>query len=438
MSIAQSGLALEQAPPITVPFRFFLTAPLFLLAAAGLMAWYGADALTMRQSPVTLALAHLLAVGVVSMVMCGALMQMLPVVAGSPVARPRLVAAISHGMLTLGTPLLAAAFLTGDKILSHAAMGLLVLGFGTFILSAGLSLVRVRVYNATVVSMSCAVISLTITLCMGVELLLARVGEYAVDYSLLAGLHPAWGLVGWVALLIIGVAYQVVPMFQITPNYPRFLTRTLTGVMFGLLLAKSIAAWWHAPNPVDVAINAGLVAALVLFAILTLNLQSRRKRRQTDPTLLYWRCGMSALAVAALGSVPLQLLPSGAGEALRLLLGVIFIAGFVISVMTGMLYKIVPFLAWFHLQSRYVRMMVIPNMKELIPDACARRQMLAWFTACALLVLATLSPRIFTYPAAFMIALAAVWLEWNLLKVVISYRHIQSIAMAEPQPTIPS
>ena len=38
----QAGLAFEQAPPFSLPLRFFLTAPLFLLAAAGLIMLAGA------------------------------------------------------------------------------------------------------------------------------------------------------------------------------------------------------------------------------------------------------------------------------------------------------------------------------------------------------------------------------------------------------------
>jgi hypothetical protein len=35
------GLSLDQAPPIDIPARFFLTAPLFAIAAGLLLAWQG-------------------------------------------------------------------------------------------------------------------------------------------------------------------------------------------------------------------------------------------------------------------------------------------------------------------------------------------------------------------------------------------------------------
>ena len=36
-----AGLSLEQAPPLDVPLRFFLTAPWFLVLAAALSLWQG-------------------------------------------------------------------------------------------------------------------------------------------------------------------------------------------------------------------------------------------------------------------------------------------------------------------------------------------------------------------------------------------------------------
>ena len=83
--LSTAGLSLEQAPPIGVPFRFFLTAPLFTLAAGLLLAWQGEDLMASRWTPGALTGAHLIALGFLSQVMCGALFQMLPVLAGSRV-----------------------------------------------------------------------------------------------------------------------------------------------------------------------------------------------------------------------------------------------------------------------------------------------------------------------------------------------------------------
>lgn len=426
----QPGLSFGQAPPISVPLRFFLTAPLFLLAAALLVAWQGPMALQSRYTPVALALTHLLTLGVVSMTMCGALMQMLPVLAGSPIAYPKKVAALSHGLLTLGVPVLVLALLTDNATLGLIAAIFLAGGFGAIILAVASSLMRAKSRNSTVIAMGFSVAALAITVILGVALLLARGGGWHINYLLLATLHPFWGLLGWVALLVIGVAYQVVPMFQITPNYPKLATQWLTIVLFMLLLAKSVSRVLSLPIAVDMIIDLSLAVGFVVFAVITLRLQSRRKRRHADPTLLYWRFGMGALIVAAMSGAVLTMISIEAEKALSLELGIVFIFGFLLATISGMLYKIVPFLIWFHLQSRFARQVVMPNMKMLIPDAQAKNQMRAWLGAIVALVLAVVFPQAMTYPAAALTAIAALWLEWNLLGAVRGYRDTCRLAVS--------
>ena len=97
-----SGLNFQQAPPISVPLRFFLSAPLFALLSSIVLLWSGEDLMASRWSPATLAAVHLLTLGYMAMVMAGAMIQMLPVLAGTPVPRPRLFAGIVHVALVLG------------------------------------------------------------------------------------------------------------------------------------------------------------------------------------------------------------------------------------------------------------------------------------------------------------------------------------------------
>ncbi|MFB1509785.1 MAG: hypothetical protein AADX96_10675, partial [Thiocapsa sp. C3-sup] len=101
------GLSLDQAPPIDIPARFFLTAPLFAIAAGLLLAWQGPTLLVSRWMPGALAATHLIAIGYLGLIMCGALLQMLPVVAGAPVPAVRLVGTLTHLLLTGGAAGLA-------------------------------------------------------------------------------------------------------------------------------------------------------------------------------------------------------------------------------------------------------------------------------------------------------------------------------------------
>ena len=215
-----AGLSYEQAPPFDVPLRFFLTAPWFLLLAAALVLWQGPAIFSSRWLPATLALTHLLTLGFMAQVMLGALLQILPVVVGVAVPRPRLTAALIHIPLTLGALALPIAFLSGHPLWFHPALGLLGLSFGVALIVIHLALWRAPVASGTVVALRCALVALLITIGLGLSL-----GGYfgwGLNLPVIALTHmqAAWGLVGWTALLVSGVAYLVVPIVNITPPYP--------------------------------------------------------------------------------------------------------------------------------------------------------------------------------------------------------------------------
>ncbi|MEK6211899.1 MAG: hypothetical protein AABM64_16265 [Pseudomonadota bacterium] len=99
------------------------------------------------------------------------------------------------------------------------------------------------------------------------------------------------------------------------------------------------------------------------------------------------------------------------------------IAGFALSVVNGMLYKIAPFLSWLHMQNKAQRMAVAPNVKKILPSEAAQRQSRIHVVAVVLLAAAALWPATFTYPAAFAVASSSVLLWWNLIRTLRVYRR---------------
>ena len=412
----QAGLSFEQAPPFSLPLRFFLTAPLFLIVAAVLV-MLAPDALASRWTPQALALTHALTLGFLAMVMTGALMQMLPVVAGSPLPAARLTAWFSHVPLTLGTIALMSGFITAAPTAFGTGIVLLSTGFIAFLAAAAISLAR-AVKGDTVNGIRLAAISLAITLILGLALAMLRANWWmppAVETAMDA--HVAFGLLGWVLLLVIGVAYQVVPMFQITPPYPPKLSRWLAIGLFTLLTLHIVAplVFRGAAYIVDTALASGIL----IFALATLRLHLQRRRKLPDVTLDYWRLGMASLIACVIAWLAAQSWPIWkASEAYPLLLGVLFIGGFAVSVVSGMLYKIVPFLAWFHLQAQLqARVGSIPTMRDMIAERRMRWQFRFHLAAITLLAVTPLWPRL-TITAGALLALSALLLWLNLLSAV--------------------
>lgn len=415
--MSQAGLAFEQAPPLGAPLRLFLIAPWFLVIAALAAIPSAGDWTAGRWTPAALGLTHLLTLGFLDTVMAGALLQMLPVLIGSPLPQVRPVAWLAYGGLGLGSPLLAAGLALGRPPLLDAGLLALAVAWLPFLVAGALSLARApAVAAATRAGMRHAWLGLALTVGLGLYLGGGLAGLWPLASPVeFTRLHAAWGLLGWLLMLVVGVAYQVVPMLQLTPPYPAPMTRWLASLLLALLAAYSAQTFLIEHATADLAGWLGFGAAIAWFAFATLRLQNRRRRRLPDTTLDFWRLAMACLWLAVLFAPLALFAPEPWRDPSQVVLGLVFIVGFAVSVVAGMLYKIVPFLAWFHLQAQTgARAGTIPNMKEMIPDAAARRHLKLHLAALLLVLPAPFLPAWLSAPGLLLLAASGYVLWRNL------------------------
>lgn len=434
------ALAFDNSPALSVPLRFLLTAPVFALLACILLLVAGPQAFASRWTPYALALTHLFTLGVLASVMAGALMQILPVACGINVLAPRRTSLAVHTMLTLGTLLLAAAFLLSYPLLFELAMCALMLAFVWLLAACAGGFWRHRANSAkgaedVLLAGRLALGALFIAVAFGGTLAAAFAWPgLRLPMMLLTNIHAAWGLLGWVGLLVAGMAYQVIPIFQVTELYPRPITRWMAPLVFILLVFWTVAALQiglgHAAGRLLAAL---ILASYALFAGTTLYLLHTRKRPDADATTLFWRTAMLSLTACTL-LWPLQRVT---GSDYSITLGVLFIVGFAWSAINGMLYKILPFLLWHHAQKNLVvALRMVPKVKNILPDAIAIRQFRAHACGLPLLIAATVWPKPFTHIAALAMAVSVIWLGWNMVGAIRVYLNAKKqIAAALKQRT---
>jgi hypothetical protein len=425
--LSPGALSLEQAPPIQVPFRFFLTAPLFLALAACLVLKEGGDIFLTRHAPATLALTHLVTLGVMAMVMCGSLLQVLPVVVGSPVPKATTLGALIHAGLTLGTLALTDGFLHSRPKALLAGGLLTSLALLLFLAGVFASLWRAPSRNPAVRALWVAAAGLLVTAGLGLFLVLGRSGALATPGSAIwANLHPGWGILGWTLALVTAVASQVVPMFMLTPQYPQSLLRWLPVATLGLLLGRSAVSFLplFSRRLVLPLFDGGLVLGLAGFALTTFWLFENRKRKVADPTLPLWRASMASLVVGSVLWCAQPFVSDASAERLRLLATTVMLAGFALTIVFAMLFRIVPFLAWFHLQGLFAGSKQIPNMKQFVPDRRARVLAWGWLFSLSLIAAAAAQVSEAAPWAAGATLGCAVLLLWGMLLAVRLFRQV--------------
>jgi len=419
----QALLSFENAPPFAAPLRFFLTGPLFAALAGLLLLLDGGALFVSRWSPATLAATHLLTVGFMLQVMLGALIQVLPVVAGANPARPLRLAAVVHGSLSLGTPALVGGFLLAQPMLLSGGAVLLLCGVLYFLISTGRALFGVPSTSPTIRGLKLAWGGLFAVLALGVPMALGMAHGWSLPLLVLTDLHAGWGLGGWAGVLLAAMAYVVVPMFQLTPGYPARPGWWFPVFIVAVLVCWSLAVFLDLPWLIRFC-QAALALAGLAFAGLTWHLQRQRRRARADATYRYWQLGLLS-SLAALG----MLLAAAAFPALAewtgwsLLFGILLIAGGFLPFITGMLYKIVPFLAWLHLQNQGQAKIPAPNMGRILPDADMQRQMQAYVLALVVLLGAVFLPDWLARPAGGLFAAANLGLAVNLFAALRRYRR---------------
>ena len=233
-----NGLSTEQAPPISVPLRFFLTAPVFGIIAGLLILFSDADSLLSRFSIESIAVTHAFTIGFFSFIMLGALTQMLPVLAGVKIFKVLKVATLSHILLFFGTIFMLLGLLTENSFFNMLAFIGLGFGFLVILSSIALAVTKVENFTPTIKAMGTSLFFAFFVLFIGLFLLYSYMSNDVWAFQhIVANIHSVWGIFGFVGILIIGVSFQVLPMFYVAPRFKPFCKKKVVWIIsIGLIL----------------------------------------------------------------------------------------------------------------------------------------------------------------------------------------------------------
>lgn len=405
------GLSTEQAPPISVPFRFFLTAPIFAILIAIVFFQYPSDVIFNRYSNVAIAITHLFTLGIMSMIMLGALQQMLPVLAGVVIKKPLIFANVVHTTLTLGTLGLSGGFLYSlDSLLIVGAI-LLTISFSFFLFTVASLLFKVKYLTSSVNAMKIFIIASAITVFIGLYLVGAHITSSvsSIHYSIV-NIHIVFALFGFAFILIMGVAFQVIPMFYVARDFPKDIQNKFPRVVFGMLILFGVFSLIKMDTQAIIYI---LSVMAIIFAYYSFQSLNNRRRPVFDITLWYWKLSMGSLIVSMFMLI---------SDINIYATTIVIVFGFLYSVLQGMIYKIVPFLSWFHLSSR--GHFDIPTLREFILEFDIKIQFYIYVSSIFCFILSVLLNNIFLYIGAGLFIVSNILLLVNMIKAMKTYKKL--------------
>lgn len=412
---SQGGLSLEQAPPISVVLRFFVTGAIFGILLGFFLLL---DSFHINLGNREAIFIHTLSLGVMASFMFGALFQMLPVIAGVVIKMPTKKAMVVHLLFIVGLSLQLYAFGNSYRpfiyFLASAYLGI-ALFYAIYLMLK--ELIKIKDHSSSSKGMIFTLISLALAISFGIYMLLS-LGGY-IDGSLFSEikeLHYSFALFGWITLLIISISFQVVEMFYVTPKYPTLMSRYFTLAIFSLLIVKIVAIFMGVETRV---ITSLLSILFILYAGVTVHRLYRRKRPTSDATVWFWRLGMGLLIV----SMVITLLNTFMTTPIEInMLSSISFIGFGLSIVFAMVYKIVPFLTWFHLSNQGY--MEAPMMHDVIHPKKAKIH----FYIHTIMIVVLMSAIFVDYfilnlLSAILVLISFSWLLYNLVYAIRKYRY---------------
>lgn len=330
----------------SIPFRFFATALVFQCLAWLALLW-AAPAVPGFAGGLgwPLAALHLFTLGVLVMTALGASLQLLPVASRQAVSATQwpydlVWSLFTGGVLGLTSGMASAApLLLAGGALAVASALLIYL----FLLARNLR--GAKGMRLVIVHGWAACLSLLILLASGLSLVGAYNGVALLDRQSAVGLHVSFAGYGFMGLLVMGFSYILVPMFALADNpAPRWAKLSLVLALLALGLAALLSLGAVAPLYWRWCIAAGILAFLIHLALMLHALRTGLRQRLAKPFVLVrlgW-AGLGASLVAAL-ALDFQVL----GRPGPSLFGVLLVGG-LLTVLLGMLSRIVPFLASMH------------------------------------------------------------------------------------------
>lgn len=337
--------AKDRLLPPSVPYRFFVAAVFFHLLAWVLLVVGDVSSLGfVGGQGMTLAALHLITLGTVAMSAMGAAIQLLPVATRRPLG-PVWAIKLMFVLYAPGVALFAAGLAHLLPWAQHAGATLCVVGLAIFATLVGLNLRKVDDLPGVTRHAWLAVASLAGLAVLGLLLVVDFTKGFLPDHASAAAAHAVLAAYGFMGMLALGFSYVLVPMFVLGSAVPDVVgkrTALLSGL--GLLLGSGGAlAGFGVVSALGIL--AGVAAMAIYLQGMLASLKTRMKKRLEPFFRMVWVAWallpLSLLAALAL-SLGAPLDPWGS------LWGFLLVFGWLLSFVTAILQRIMPFLASMH------------------------------------------------------------------------------------------
>lgn len=257
---------------------------------------------------------------------------------------------------------------------------LTAIGIYFFVFNMSATLLKVTKWNITGWFILAGIFYLTITATAGL-LLSINLGYPFIDRLHLDYLkmHAHLGFIGWVLMVIMGVALKLIPMFGLSHGYstrPSMFTFYFVNLgLLGIILEWLLAG----PEWLFTLYLSLLVIGIICFLIQLFFIFRHRMKKKLDLGMKHSANAFLYLFLCLILGFVMSIIDLNdftLRETIILIYGFMILFGFFSTLIIGQMYKIVPFLVWFHTFSDRVGKEQVPMLKDMFSEKIG---MLQWW-----------------------------------------------------------
>jgi len=359
-------LATEMAPPFNLVAHFMLAGGFFYALTSLVLPFYASNLDAFFVSSTIAALSHLFLLGFVMMIIFGGMYQLVPVILEIPLFSKDF-AYIQFYLYVIGLSMMSYAFYFESDYLFLLPYGSLLVYISMIIFTMNIFLTYKNIEEWTISAkyILASNIFLFIAVTYGfIAALNMQYGFLEINMMSLVKSHVVGVLAGYVMMTLMGVSLVLIPMFSLSHGFPttsieRGFNFMVLGVTLYLLQVLE-------------TFSLGLIAiSVVLFIYQMYIIFKDRVRKEND----YWVKNMTASFIFIIAVIVISILGFiFDSNSLFMLGGYFLFFGFLVNIIVGHIYKILPFLVWYQRFAPLVGQQKVPLLNDMIIVPLAEKQ----------------------------------------------------------------
>ncbi len=427
-----NNLHTDNAPSLAVVIPPFIFGSLSFFMLTILIMLTGSDLLGVYFSGKLLAITHLAVLGWATMIVLGALYQLVPVVFGTGLYSEKL-AHVTFGSFSLSIILLVYSFWNSafsTTLLWAASLMFISLSF--FSINILMS-TRTGTQNIQSKYVTTAIIWLLLTALLGLLIAFNFKFHYFSQLHLhYLKVHAHLGLVGWFLSLIIGVSSTLIPMFLISHQLEQKNLHYSFYLINGGLSLLTLD-WLFLKGTFLIPLYWAVITLGILFYLnFVREAFVKRLRKGLDTGMKYTVLAVVSMLLPVVISIFLLLKYEGDnGFHMRAvtLYGFSIIFVLITPLILGQTYKTLPFIIWLHKYKELVGKYKTPMPKDLYSEVLGKVQFVIYYGAILIFMAALLLQNaLLIKTGSYLLLLVAILYNINVFKIIFHKIQTESIS----------